>query len=183
MNVIINNVTYENAEWENNGFIFPTSMTLTEIEEVFVPGTDTTIRVMDGEVEVERYYNKGLSSVTVLTGTPRKVNVQFDLTRISRDAEDEINERMDDSDGAIEELAMIISDMSEIDFDGMTDELRSHQETLNTWFSHASEIGQFIHDLQKSGGILDMFDARITALEHEVGIVSVTMNEEGQENG
>ena len=181
MNVTINGVTYNDAEWSTDSMIFETEMTLAEIEAAFTPGENSTIVVTDGDMEVARYYNKALNAVTVTGAEPRKVTIQFDITQITPNAETEIRSDIEDSDGAIVELAEIVADLSSLDLDNMAAELQSHQETINTWFSNASELGQFINDLRKSGGILDMFDARITALEHEVGIVSVQMNDEEAE--
>lgn len=184
MNVIINGVLFQ-GEWSEGSFKFVTDMTLAQIEAAFTPGENVNIIVSEGEQEIARYYNKGLESIKVEGVDPRTVTVVFSITQISGNAETEIRGELEDSDGAIVELAEIVAGLSEIDAEGIAAELQSHQETINTWFSNASDIQQFIADLRKEGGILDMFDARITALEHEVGIASIAMNaeEEEQNNG
>ena len=182
MRIIINNTTYENVSWNGNGFSMQTEMTLAEAESAFVPGTDTNIIVYDGEEEIARYYNKGISSLMVSGSDPRIVTVIFDLTQITANAETEIRSDLDDTDGAIIELAEIIGELSELDMVNMAAVLQSHQETLDTWFSYVSDIVGFVNQLRQEGGILDQFNARITALEHEIGIVSVVRNEESEEN-
>ena len=181
MRIIINNTTYNNISWNGNGFSIETAMTLAEVESSFIPGTDTNIIVYDGEQKIARYYNKGISSVMVSGSTPRVVTVTFNLTQISANAETEIRSDLDDTDGAIIELAEIISELSELDMPGMEDKVQSHQETLDTWFSTASEIGSFIDRLREENGILDQFNMRIAALEHEIGIVSVVRNDDSGE--
>ena len=179
MNVSINNELYEDVQWGNGLLTMETNMTLAQIEAKFIPGEDADIIVYEGEEEIARYYNKGLSYVTVKGTDPRVVDVMFDITQITPNAEEEIRSDIEDSDGAIVELAEIVADLSSLDLDNMAAELQSHQETLNTWFSHASEIGQFINDLRKEGGILDQFNLRITALEQIIGVESIEqVNEE-----
>lgn len=181
MKVIINNQEYDDVNWFGNGFEMETEMTLAEIEAAFVPGVSSNIIVLDGSQEIARYYNKGLESITVREGDSRFVTVIFNVTQITENAETEIRESLEDSDGAIGELAFMVSDLAELGLDKMAATLQSHQETLDTWFSHSSQIIEFINNLRAPGGILDQFDARITALEHEVGIVSVEANSEEEE--
>ena len=181
MKVKINSTTYENVQWSGRSVIMETEMTLAEIESAFVPGTSSDLIVYDGDQEVARYYNKGIESIIVRGSNPRTVEVEFDITQITPNAETEIRENIEDSDGAIEELAAMVAELSDLNMDEMAAELQSHQETINTWFSHTTDIVTFINDMRKEGGILDSFDARIAALEHEVGIVSVEQNVEEEE--
>lgn len=184
MNVLINNTMYENVEWRNGSLIMETDMTLSELEQAFTPGASADIIVYEGEEEIAKYFNKGLESMTITGSNPRTVVVLFNVTQIDENAETEIRESIEVSDGAIMELAELVSKLSELDLDSMAATLQSHQETLDTWFSQSSQIIEFINNLRAPGGILDQFDARITALEHEVGIVKVEMNtEEEQQNG
>ena len=113
MNVTINGKLYEGV-WKDNTFKFETNMTLSEIEEAFISGITANIVVIEDEQEIARYYNKGLESITVTKTLPRFVTVIFDVTQISENAEEEINERMNDSDGAIIELAENINNIYEI---------------------------------------------------------------------
>lgn len=168
MKVIINGITYDSITWEDSGFTMETDMTLSQIEAAFIPGTDTNIIVEEDEQEIARYYNKGLTSIEVTSASPRIVRVKFDLTQISENAEERITSSLEDSDGAIIELAEIVSDLSNIDADGINSELQSHQETIDTWFASASNIMQFINELRMDGGILDKFEARIKALEEAI---------------
>ena len=178
MQITINNKLYENITWHDNGFSMESDMTLAEAENAFTPGTESDIVVLDGEQEIARYYNKGISSLTVSGSDPRVITVEFDLTQITANAETEIRSDLDNTDGAVIELAEIIGELSELDLQGMASELQSHQETLDTWFSTANEIGNFINLLREENGILDQLNMRIAALEHEVGIVSVVRNED-----
>ena len=178
MNIKINGITYESATWNGTVMEFETNMTLAEIESSFTPTSGYDIEVYDGEREIAKYINKGIESMTVTGAEPRTVTVQFNVTQITETAEAEIRESIDDSDGAIAELAEIVAAIDNYNLEDMWLTVTSHQETINTWFSNASELQQFIVDLRKKGGILDMLDARITALEHEIGIASVEMNEE-----
>lgn len=177
MKIIINDSTYNNISWNDNGFSMETDMSLADAETAFTPGTNTNIIVYDGDTEISRYYNKGISSLMVSGNDPRMITVMFNLTQITANAETEIRSDLDDTDGAIIELAEIIGELSELDMTGMAAILQSHQETLDTWFASVSGIVNFINQLRQEGGILDQFNARITALEHEIGIVSVVRNE------
>ena len=178
MKVIINGTEWVDVEWAGDSLILETDESLTDLEEEFVPDMNSSIIVYEGEQEIARYYNKGLESMTVSGSNPRKVTVVFDVTQITENAETEIRESLEDSDGAIMELAELVSELSDLDLDSMAATLQSHQETLDTWFSQSSQIIEFINNLRAPGGILDQFDARITALEHEVGIASVEANME-----
>ena len=178
MNVSINGTTYQNVEWTGAAMTMETDMTFAEIESAFVPGVDTNITVYDGSQEIARYYNKGIESILVSGLEPRIVTVAFNLTQIDAGAEAEIRTSIEDSDGAIEELAEIISDLSEIDYVGIIESIQSHQEKLDTWLNSPDNIYSFINALRTENGILDQINARLTALEHEVGIVSVVRNEE-----
>ena len=114
MKVIINGTTYNDITWQNNGFYMQTDMTLSEIEQVFSPGLTTDIVVIDGTEEVARYYNKGIDSIKVTNTDPRFVEVQFNLTQITQNAETEIRESLDCSDGAIAELADLIAMIADL---------------------------------------------------------------------
>jgi hypothetical protein len=177
MKAIVNNVPYENIQWDNGVMSFETDMTFSEIESAFIPGEEATITIYDGEQEIAKYFNKGISSITVSGNDPRTVSVNFDITQISANAETEIRATIEDTDGAIEELAAFVSDFSEIDIEALFEQLQSHQETISTWFSTASDLVDFMNRLREDNGILDQFDIRIKALEHEVGIVSIEMEE------
>ena len=172
MKVSINGTTYENASWSENTLSMETNMSLAEIEAAFIPGLNVDIIVTEGEEEIARYYNKGLTSIKVEGNDPRRVDAVFDVTQINENAETEIRESLEDSDGAIMDLAEIVSDLSNIDVDGINNELQSHQETINTWFSSASDINQFITQLRMEDGILDHMDARITRLEQIVASIA-----------
>ena len=182
MNAVVNNTTYEDVQWVDETMSFETDMTFAEIDSAFTPGQNATITLYEEEQEVAMYYNKGIDSVTVTGHDPRVVSVKFNVTQITANAETQIRADMENSDGAIEELASIISDFSEIDFQGMAEELQSHQETISTWFSHANDISEFNDNLRKEGGILDTINVRLSALEHVAGIVSIepTVSEEGE---
>lgn len=179
MKVIINEVVYDNVKWENSGFTMETNMTLAQIEEAFVPGTNKNIIVEENDQEIARYYNKGLTSIEVFSSSPRTIRVNFDLTQIDENAETRIISSLEDSDGAIVELAEIVSELSNIDTEDIYSKLQSHQETINTWFASASEIIQFINDLRMDGGILSTFDRRITALEQ--AIIDMQPSEQSEE--
>ncbi len=170
MNVSVNGTLYSDVLWEDNSLIINTDyMSISEAESVFAPGDDATIIVYENNEIVAKYINKSVSSLTVRGTDPRQVIVVFDVTRVSEDAEAELQNAIEDSDGAIEELAGIVSELSELDMPGMTEKLQSHQETIDTWFSNASDVSNFIHQLRMDDGILDVFNRRITALEAAVG--------------
>ena len=173
MNIKINNTTYEDVQWNENGFSMETALTLAEIESAFTPDAEANIIVSDGDQEIARYYNKGIESITVSGSDPRTVTVQFNLTQIAVNAETEIREGLEDSDGAIMELAEIVGSLSELNLEGMADELQSHQETINTWFNYSNNLAEFINNLRKEGGILDQLNIRISALEAYNGIEKI----------
>lgn len=137
MNVSINGISYEGI-WNNNTFKFETDMTLAAIEEAFTPDMSANIIVSEDVQEIARYYNKGLESITITNTLPRYVTVIFNVTKISEDVEAEINERIDDSDGAIIELAEIVNDMSEV-IDKVSDfENKAHEIEVNIQGVHRS---------------------------------------------
>lgn len=162
MKVTINGVTYNNITWENNGFSMETDMTLNEIAEAFVPGTNTDIIVEDGDQEIARYYNKGLESIKVTGSDPRIVTVGFDLTQINTNAETEIRENMEYSDEAIMELAEMIAAIDESNIPALYQEIREY----------------FTKRMREEDQIFYNFDVRIKALETNAGIVSIEANEE-----
>lgn len=178
MKVSINGKFYEDVEWFDSSLRMETEMSLAEAEQLFAPDSKADIVVYDGETQIAKYINKGIKSLNVQGSNPRVLTITFDVTQFSDDAKEEIQESLDTSDGAIAELAEIVASISEIDFDHITEELQSHQETINTWFGHFSEIINFINLLREDGGILDQFDIRIRALESNAGIISIEQNEE-----
>lgn len=113
MNVTINGSVYEGV-WKDNTFKFETNMTLSEIEEAFTPGASANIVINEDALEIARYYNKGLESLTVTKTLPRYVIAVFDVTQISENIEEAITERIDDSDGAIVELAEIVNEIYDV---------------------------------------------------------------------
>ena len=183
MTITINGVSYENAVWHDDSADIQTEMTLEQIESALTPGVNALIIISEGPQELARYINKGIDSITVRGGSPRYVTVQFIVTQVSRDAEVELHEEIEDTDGAIVELAEIVSELTDLEelVDVMHNDLVRQEETISTWFTYSTDLANFINDLRKVGGILDTIDARLTALEHEVGIVSVRMNNEEAE--
>ena len=181
MNVKINNVLYEGVQWVYDTMTFETEMTLAEIEQAFTPGANADIIVSEGNEDIARYYNKGLESITVSWTEPRIVAVKFNVTQISENAETEIHGEIEDSDGAIVELAEIVGNMSEMDIEGMKDDIHSLRETVDTWFNYSADLANFINDLRKEGGILDQFNVRITALEQIVGAGEIEVVNDEQE--
>lgn len=148
MKVKINEILYDDVQWNENGFNMETAMSLGEIEQAFTPGVNTDIEVYDGNVEIARYYNKGINSIRVSSGNPRIVNIQFNLTQIQNNAEAEINERIDDSDGAIMDLAEMVSEMQET------------METIEAFNERAAEIEYQIRGIHRSiQSILERLDA------------------------
>lgn len=162
MKVIINGATYNDVTWKEKGFTMQTDMTLSEIADAFVPGTNTDIIVMDGTQEIARYYNKGLESIQVTGNNPRLVTVMFDLTQISGNAETEIRESMEYSDEAITELAEMIAGIEEANFPALYEEIKQY----------------FTSRMREEDQIFYNFDIRIRALETNAGIVSIEKNEE-----
>ena len=177
MKVILNGTTYENIIWRGSGFSIETNMTLANAERAFSPGAEKNIILMDDDQEIARYYCKSIESLTVSGTNPRMVTVAFNLTQITEEAETEIRTSIEDSDGAIVELAEIVGELAGLNMESMATRLQSAEETIETWFSNAGEIMDFINELRRDGGILDQFDIRIRALEENAGIVSIVRNE------
>ena len=166
MKVIINQTTYDNVLWDENTLTMETSMTLAQIESAFIPSQSVDIIVKEGTEEIARYYNKGISSITVSGDNPRTVVVVFDVTQISENAETEIRESLEDSDGAILELAEMVSEIS---------------ETMETIEHFNDRAGQIEHDLQVINRAIQSILERIDKLEpHD--IVSESTEEEEENN-
>ena len=113
MNISINGVLYQDVQWDSGVLTLTTDMTLPEIEIAFAPGGNTNIILYEDEEEVGRYYNKGIESMTVRSGEVRTVVVEFNITRINGDAEEELNNSIEESNDAIFELAEIAADYEE----------------------------------------------------------------------
>lgn len=176
MKISINSKIYEDISWNGSGFSMETEMTLANAEKTFAPGKDTNLILYDGEQEIARYYNKGIDSMTVSGTNPRVITVMFNLTQITEEAEAEIRTSIEDSDGAIEELAAIVGELADLGLTELAGKLREIQETVQTWFGNAEDIMSYINLLRREGGIIEQHNARITALEKIVGIVSVVKN-------
>ena len=177
MKIRINNEVYENISWNGSGFSMATEMTLANAERAFAPGTETNVILYDGEQEIARYYNKGIDSLIVSGTNPRVITVMLNLTQITEEAETEIRTSIEDSDGAIEELAAMVGALASLNLDEITAQLGRLQETVNTWFGNAEDMMSYINALRRAGGIIEQFNARITALEHALEIVSVVRND------
>lgn len=145
MIITINGTSYEGL-WGSNTLTLETDMPLSELEAAFVPGENAEITVADGEHDIAHYYNKGLESMTVNNTIPRQVIVVFDVSKISEDVETEIRNALEDSDGAIVELAEIVSELSEYDI---------------------TDIKSYINNLRGENGIIANLEARIAALENK----------------
>lgn len=176
MTVSVNGTQYEVKSWNGNGFTMETDMNLETAERLFKPGKNVNLIVKEGQDEVARYINKGISSLMIEGTEPRVLTVTFNLTQIEENAETAIRASMEDSDSAIEELGAIVAELSELDAEYILSTLKSHQETLDTWFATAGQILTFIETLQAEGGILDSFDTRISALEAAMKIISIDKN-------
>lgn len=165
MKVTINGVTYEDVTWNGNGFSMETEMTLAEIEEAFVPGTNVDIIVEEGSQEIARYYNKGIDRISVIGNSPRTIDIQFNLTQISINAEMEIRESIEDSDEAIVELAQLLSVFAESDLVKLYNEMRSY----------------FASRLREEDNIFQQIEIRLQALEHALRIASIEPTESEEE--
>lgn len=119
MKIILNNVEYNDIIWNDPSLTLETDMTLSEIESAFAPsGEEVEFSIYEDDVEIARYYNKGIESMSVAGTDPRTVTITFNVTRLSGNVEDEIRASLDDSDGAIEELADLVAMLADIDYDG-----------------------------------------------------------------
>lgn len=147
MNIRINDVLYENINWNDNVLLMVTDMSLNEIEEAFSPQEDVTFSIYEDDTEVARYYNKGISRMTVTGTNPRTVAVEFNLTQLDEAAEDRLQSNLDDSDNAIEELAAVIAELSDLDFAQAQRDISQAVATVNAWTDRITTIEQFIVQL------------------------------------
>lgn len=149
MKVKINNYLYEDVQWDNGILTMETDMTLAQIEAAFTPGMDSTIIVYDGDEEIAKYFNKGLSSIKVNGTVPRTVTVEFDLSRIEEDAAEELASLIEESNDAILELGELIAEFEESksQYDGYQEDI----EALQTWKNQidANEIPAIIQRLER----------------------------------
>jgi len=72
--------------------------------------------------------------------------------------------------------AVLTVTMADLGLTELAGKLREIQETVQTWFGNAEDIMSYINLLRREGGIIEQHNARITALEKIVGIVSVVKN-------
>ena len=96
------------AEDGSMSITFATKEKLSKIEEYFPESV--TIEIIENGEETAKYYNKAVLSLKVINGTERSVNVILRVTALQESAEEEINGRIDTSDGAVEELAVMAAD-------------------------------------------------------------------------
>lgn len=108
--ITINGKSYD-GEIYGNVISMETDMSLAQIEKAFKPGTDADVIISEGETEIARYYNRGIVSLKVAGTSPRMIEIELDLAQITGSAEDEIRESIDCSDGAIAELAEIVTEL------------------------------------------------------------------------
>lgn len=161
MKVTINGITYNDVVWNFNTLSFETDMTLAELDSALRPGVNAEIIVEEGSLEIARYYNKGIERLLVTGNEPRKVDVVFNLTQISANAETEIRENMEYSDEAIAELAQLFSTFAGSDIAKLYDEMRVY----------------YTNRLREENNIFQQIEIRLQALEHAVGIVSIEQTE------
>lgn len=90
---------------------FTTTDALSKIEGYFPESV--TIEVVEGGEVTAKYYNKAVLSLKVTSGAERTVTVILRVSELQESAEDELNGRVDTSDGAIEELAIMAADHEE----------------------------------------------------------------------
>ncbi len=90
---------------------FTTTDALSTIEGYFPESV--TIEVVEGGEVTAKYYNKAVLSLKVTSGAERTVTVILRVSELQESAEDELNGRVDTSDGAIEELAIMAADHEE----------------------------------------------------------------------
>ena len=152
MTVTVNGVNYENIIWNDTGFTIATDMTLQQLEEAFTPDSEANIVVTEDGLEIARYFNKGIESLTISGSDPRLATIYFRLTQINTNAETQIRENMETTDGAIAELAEMVSNICDtIDETDADKRLKA----LESWKN----------DMTINGGVIPEIIARIERLE------------------
>ena len=146
-------------------------MTLSEIESAFAPsGEEVEFSIYEDDIEVARYYNRGIESMSVAGTDPRTVTITFNVTRLSGNVEDEIRASLDDSDGAIEELADLVAMLADIDYDGqveMLESLASRADNLEQDFDN------WRNDLTNQQQSINQLSAAISALTERIDNIEV----------
>lgn len=90
---------------------FETEEKLSKIEGYFPESV--TIEVVENGDVTAKYYNKAVLSLKSVNGASRSVTVVLRVSELQESAEDELNGRIDTSDGAVEELAVMAADHEE----------------------------------------------------------------------
>lgn len=124
-----------------------TDMSLNEIEEAFSPGEEVTFSIYDDDVEIARYYNKGIASLVVTSKDPRTILVEFNVTQLDETAEDRLQANLDDSDGAIEELAAVVAELADLDLDALAQNASEAASAVGAWGDRITTLEQFIVQL------------------------------------
>lgn len=162
MNVKINNVLYEDVQWNGYTLTLPGTMTLEEADVAFQPGDETdVISVYEGNEEIQRYYNRGVVAmrVTQYEGQPRQIEVDFTTTQINKPAEEVLQEGMDDQAGAIMDLAEMMSD-----FETYKTRWNSMADVID---AHAGILQQYVNtmdQLMSTNGPLVLLEDRVNEL-------------------
>ena len=87
---------------------FESEEKLSKIEGYFPESV--TIEVVENGDVTAKYYNKAVLSLKSVNGASRSVTVVLRVSELQESAEDELNGRIDTSDGAVEELAVMAAD-------------------------------------------------------------------------
>ena len=111
---------------------FVADASLSEIESWFP--AEVTIEVVDNGTTTAKYYNKSVESIKVFNGESRTVTVVLRVSELQGSAEDEINDRIDTSDGAVEELAAMAAE-HEVRMTSIEEIVTSLEEQVNTLLS------------------------------------------------
>ena len=179
MRLEYNNVFYEGSWDDDKDFTFQTDMTLSEIEEIFIPGIQpTTITLYDGEQMIVRYYNKGLTSVKISSHTPRIITLSFDLTKILPDAEIILQNKITAMQSDIETLTFWMNQLKQANMFELRQNVISLQESvadqLETIQTLSELCTEFSRNISTINTHLENLEESIQALEGRVAILEST---------
>ena len=162
MNVKINNVLYEDVQWNGYTLTLPGTMTLEEADAAFQPGSEAdVISIYEGSEETQRYYNRGVTAmrVTQYEGQPRQIEVDFTTTQINKPAEEALQEGMDDQAGAIMDLAEMFAELEnyKVRWNSMADVIDAHARILQQYVDTMDQ-------LMSTNGPLVLLEDRVNEL-------------------
>lgn len=161
MNVKINGNLYENVEWDNGILtIYDDNLTIAQAEEEFIPGEDTDEIefIQDGET-TSKVYNRGINYIA-LGRDPRRIEVSFITSEISKTAEERIQEALNNHADIMDTLTQQYNDLLE-----NKDRWNSMASVIDAHAQYLQDVYDQMNELLAANGPLVLLEERLNHIE------------------